>query len=220
MKMMILDTETTNDIDYPLCYDVGYQIFEDETGIVLAENSMVNADIFCDKQLMESAYFADKIPQYWEEIKMGARELMSWYKIKNRLYEAIKLYECRYVIAHNARFDYRSLHTTQRYITTSKFRYVLPWDVEWVDTLKMAREVLKNDDDYKQFCVENNYLTANYQSKMTAEVLYRYITGKADFEESHTALEDARIEKLIYFYCKNRNPDIDGRLWAPKTITG
>lgn len=213
MNVMMLDTETTNDIDYPLCYDVGYQIFDDNTGIVLAENSMVNADIFCDKQLMESAFFADKIPQYWEEIKMGARELMSWYKIKCRLYEAIKLYNCSAVCAHNARFDYRSLHTTQRYITTSKFRYVLPWGIEWLDTLKMARAILKNDDNYKKFCLENNYLTANNQARMTAEILYKYITGKNDFEESHTALEDARIEKIIYFYCKNRDPEVDGKLW-------
>lgn len=213
MNVMMLDTETTNDIECPLCYDVGYQIFEDETGLVLAENSMVNADIFCDKELMESAFFADKIPQYWEEIKMGARELMNWYKIKSRLYEAYTLYNCQAVCAHNARFDYRSLHTTQRYITSSKFRYVLPWGAEWLDTLKMARSVLKDDEQYRKFCEENGYLTATNQSKMTAEVLYRYITGKNDFDESHTALEDARIEKLIYFYCKSRNPLVDGKLW-------
>ena len=130
MNIMMLDTETTGVIECPLCYDVGYQIFEDETGLVLAENSMVNADIFCDKELMESAFFADKIPQYWEEIKMGARELMNWYKIKSRLYEAYILYNCQAVCAHNARFDYRSLHTTQRYITSSKFRYVFPWGTE------------------------------------------------------------------------------------------
>lgn len=213
MIIMMLDTETTNDIDCPLCYDVGYQIFDDETGKVLAENSLVNADIFCDKELMESAFFADKIPSYWEEIKMGARELMSWYKIKNRIWEAYVNYGCSAVCAHNARFDYRALHTTQRYITTSKFRYVMPWGVEWLDTLKMARSVLKGNETYKQFCVENNYLTANNQPKFTAEVLYRFITGKNDFDESHTALEDAKIEKLIYFYCKHLDPMVDGKLW-------
>lgn len=213
MNIMMLDTETTNDIDYPLCYDVGYQVFDDESGIVLAENSMVNADIFCDKELMESAFFADKIPQYWEEIKMGARELMSWYKIKSRIWEAYVNYQCSAVCAHNARFDYRALHTTQRYITTSKFRYVMPWGAVWLDTLKMARAVLGQDEIYRKFCEENNYLTATNQPKMTAEVLYRFITGKNDFDEKHTALEDARIEKLIYFYCKHRNPEVDGKLW-------
>jgi hypothetical protein len=210
---MMLDTETTNDIECPLCYDVGYQVFEDSNGLVLAEASMVNADIFCDKELMASAFFADKIPIYWEEIKMGARELMAWSRIKWRLFEAYVNYNCAAVCAHNARFDYRSLHNTQRYITTSQFRYVLPWGAVWLDTLKMARNVLKDDEAYKKFCVENEYLTANNQPKMTAEVLYRYITGKNDFDESHTALEDVRIEKLIYFYCISRDPAVDGKLW-------
>jgi len=218
MNIMMIDTETTNSIEDPIAYDVGFQIF-DESGLVLDEASMVNSDIFLDKELMESAYFADKIPQYWEEIKMGARDLMSWYSIKQRLYGAYIYHNCEAVCAHNARFDYRALHLTQRYITTSKFRFVLPWGTEWLDSLKMARTVLKDDADYKAYCFKNGYITANNQPRFTAEVLYRYITGKEDFEEKHTALEDVRIEKLIYFYCLSRNPDVDGRLWAPK-ITG
>ena len=213
MNVMMLDTETTNDIECPLCYDVGYQVFDDNTGVILSEASMINADIFCDKDLMASAFFADKIPMYWEDIKIGARELMAWSRIKWRLYEAYTMYNCFAVCAHNARFDYRSLHNTQRYITTSQFRYVFPWGTEWLDTWKMAREVLKDDETYKQFCLANNYMTANNQPKMTAEVLYRFITGKNTFDEAHTALEDVRIEKLIYFYCKSRNPEISGKLW-------
>lgn len=218
MNVLMLDTETCNSLEDPIAYDVGFQVF-DENGLVLDEASMVNSDIFLDKGLMESAFFADKIPQYWEEIKMGARDLMSWYSIKQRLYGAYSYHNCEAVCAHNARFDYRALHLTQRYITTSKFRFVLPWGAEWLDTLKMARQVLKNDEDYKKYCVSRGYLTANFQPKMTAEVLYRYITGKEDFEEKHTALEDVRIEKLIYFWCLSRLPDVDGRLWPPK-ITG
>lgn len=212
MNIMMIDTETTNSIDDPIVYDVGFQVF-DESGNVLEEASMVNADVFLDSDLMASAYFADKIPMYWEDIKMGARELMAWSRIKWRLFTAYQRHDCKIICAHNARFDYRSLHLTQRYITSSQFRYVLPWGAEWVDTLKMARNVLKNDDDYKQYCVINGYMTANNQPRYTAEVLYRYITGKETFEEKHTALEDVRIEKLIYFYCLSRDPEVDGKLW-------
>ena len=218
MYMIILDTETTNDIECPFVYDFGFAVI-DENAHVYASYSYVNADIFCDDEIMSTAFFADKIPQYWDEIKMGARDLMSWYSIKQRLYGAYNYHNCEMVCAHNARFDYRALHLTQRYITTSKFRFVLPWGAEWVDTLKMARSVLKNDEDYKQYCLLNGYMTANNQPRYTAEVLYRYITGKETFEEKHTALEDVRIEKLIYFYCLSRDPNVDGRLW-PAKITG
>ena len=63
----MLDTETTNDIDCPIVYDVGYQIFTLEDGL-LCEKSFVNADVFLDNDLMASAYFAEKIPTYWEDI--------------------------------------------------------------------------------------------------------------------------------------------------------
>ena len=32
---------------------------------------------------------------------------------------------------------------------------------------------------------------------MTAEILYRFITGNADFVEKHTAFEDTMIEREI-----------------------
>ena len=73
-KIMVLDTETTNDIDCPLVYDVGF-IVMDMHGNVYGEYSYVVADIFLDNDLMKSAYFADKIPSYWKDIKNGKREL-------------------------------------------------------------------------------------------------------------------------------------------------
>ena len=37
--------------------------------------------------------------------------------------------------------------------------------------------------------------------RVTAEVLYRYITKDVDFIESHTGIEDVMIEKEIFAYC-------------------
>ena len=68
MYFCILDTETTNDIDCPFVYDFGFSII-DENGKVYASYSYVNADIFCDEKLMSTAYFAEKIPQYWHDIE-------------------------------------------------------------------------------------------------------------------------------------------------------
>ena len=132
------------------------------------------------------------------------------------LYEAIKRNNVRIISAHNARFDYRSLNLTQRYITTSRWRWALPWGMEWWDTLKMAREIFKADENYRPWCEERGYITLTNQAKLTAEVIYRYITGNEDFEEAHTGLEDVKIETEIFKYCLAKNPDIDGRLWKPK----
>ena len=217
-RIMMLDTETTNSLEDPICYDVGYRVF-DLAGNVYEEASMVNADIFLDKEFMASAYYAEKIPDYWRDIWEKKRELLVWRVIKARIWEAIERNGVKIVAAHNARFDYRSIHLTQRYITTSRWRYVLPWGCEWWDTLRMCREVFKDDENYRPWCEERGYITANNQPRMTAEVVYRYITGDEDFTESHTGLEDVKIETEIFKYCLGKIPDIDGRAFPPKDKT-
>lgn len=211
--ILMLDCETTNDIDCPFVYDVGYQIFTLADG-VLCEKSFVNADIFLDKELMASAYFADKVPQYWDDIKSGKRTLRKWYNIKREIAADCKRFGVVFACAHNAAFDNRALNTTQRYQTTSRVRYFLPYGIEWLDTLKMVRKVLKNDDGYGAFCYANEYLTARGCRRYTAEIIYRWLTGAVDFEESHTGLEDVKIERQIFEFCLSADPEIDGRLWV------
>ena len=210
--IMMLDVETTNDIDCPFVYDVGYQIFTLNEG-VLCERSFVNADIFLDKELMESAYFVEKIPAYWNEIKNKQRVLKKWFNIKRQIASDCELFGVKYVCAHNAMFDSRALNNTQRYQTTSKYRYFLPYGLEWLDTLKMSRQILKNNEEYGEFCYDNDYLTSRGCRRYTAEIIYRFLTGSNDFEESHTGLEDVKIEREIFEYCLEQMPEIDGRLW-------
>ena len=210
--IIMIDTETTNDIDCPFVYDVGYQIFTLADG-VLCEKSFVNADIFLDPELMGFAYFVDKVPQYWDDIKSGKRTLRKWFNIKREIAEDCKRFGVVYACAHNAAFDNRALNTTQRYQTTSKFRYFLPYGITWLDTLKMARGILKDNESYTTFCWENEYLTKNLRLRYTAEIIYRWLTNAIDFEESHTGLEDVKIERQIFEYLYSMNPNFDGRLW-------
>ena len=217
-RIMIIDTETANSIDNPIVYDVGYRIF-DIFGNVYEEASLINSDIFLDKSFMTSAYYAEKVPQYWRGIWEKKRELLPWKKIKDRIYRACKRHNCQIVAAHNARFDNRSLNMTQRYITTSRWRWFMPYGVEWWDTLKMARLVLKQDPAYKPWCIEHGFMTSNNQTRLTAEIIFRYITNDLEFTESHMGLEDVSIEMVIFLYCLEKMPDIDGRLWPPPDDT-
>lgn len=213
--IIMIDTETTNDIDCPIVYDVGYQVFTLNEG-VLCERSFVNADVFLDKDLMASAFFLDKVPNYWDEIKAGKRVLKKWFNIRKQIFEDCELFNVKYGCAHNALFDSRALNNTQRYQTTSQSRYFLPYGIEWLDTLKMARQILKKDDSYGKFCSNNNYITKNGQRRYTAEIIYRWLSGKHDFVESHTGLEDVDIERQIFEYFVNENPEINGLLWEDK----
>ena len=210
-KFIVLDTETTNGMDDPLCYDVGFAVVDVE-GNVYESHSFVVADVFLDKELMSSAYYAEKIPQYWQDIKEGKRVLKRYGNIKRILYFTCKKWNVRAIIAHNARFDYGSTNTTQRYLTCSKQRYFYPYGVEIWDSLKMARQCF-NNEDYDTFCYENDYVTKNGRKRYTAEILYRFLTNNIEFVESHTGLEDVMIEKEIFVYCMKVNPEVNGKMW-------
>ena len=70
--------------------------------------------------------------------------------------------------------------------------------------------------EYEQFCIENEYLTKNGCPRYTAEIIYRWLSGANNFEESHTGLEDVKIERQIFEYCLAQNPELDCYLWAKK----
>ena len=56
------------------------------------------------------------------------------------------------------------------------------------------RAILKK---YKKYCEDFGYLTKNGRPRLTAEILYRYITGDELFNEAHTALQDVYCELII-----------------------
>ena len=206
---IVLDTETCPiDKDFEgvapwnmWVYDCGWAVV-DKRGTVYRTRSFVNADIFLgEKELMKSAYYAKKIPQYWEDIKSGKRILTSFRKIHQTLLADMKEFEVKQIFAHNMRFDLGTLNQTERWLTKSKYRYFFPYGTEICDTLKMSRDVVAKMPTYKKFCKENGYMTKNGQVRLTAEILYRYITGNQDFSECHTGLEDVMIEKEIMAYC-------------------
>lgn len=213
---IILDTETANtiveddgklDMMYILPYDFGFKVI-DTMGREYRTFSFVNSDIFYhEKELMKSAYYAEKIPQYEEDIRNGTRLVANTYEIRQTLYNMIEQYDCKFVMAHNSRFDYRACNNIIRWTTKSKYRYFFPKDIEIWDTLKMARDVLGKMPTYLEFCKENNFMTKHKtpQPQYTAEVIYRYITKNVDFIEEHKGIEDVEIELEVYKYLKRQH---------------
>jgi hypothetical protein len=219
----MLDTETANtheidgklDMTDVLFYDLGFQVVDSHGRTYGEKYSFVNSDIFIhEKELMKSAYYAKKIPEYWKDIWSGKRKLATTYEIRKVLCEVIKKYNCQFVCAHNALFDCRALNNTQRWTSKSKWRYFLPKGLEWWDTLKMARSVMGKMPTYRKFCERNGYLTKTGQPRFTAEICYRFITKDTTFTESHTGLEDVEIETEILRYCHRQHKPMKKKLWG------
>lgn len=198
---LVFDTETTNGFDDPIVYDIGGAII-DKKGNVYETFSFVIYETFCKmKDLMKVAYYADKIPQYQEQINNGERKIVKYVTAKMHIKNLCNKYNVKAIMAHNARFDYLSTTTTQRYLTKSKYRYFLPYGVELWDTLKMAQDTICKQKGYIEWATKNDYVTKFGKVRATAEILYRYISGNYDFIESHTGLEDVMIEKEIFVHC-------------------
>lgn len=215
--VLVLDTETANtytdehgktNMDDVLFYDCGFGVY-DTVGNKYEEFSFVNSDIFVhERDLMRSAYYSNKIPQYVEELRSGKRVMKNTWEIRAVMLEMIEKYGIKYVVAHNARFDYRALNNTIRYVSKfhcSWFPYGL---VEWWDTLKMCRSVVCQMPTYKEFCIEYGFMTKNNRCKATAESVYAFITNNPDYKEEHTALEDVQIEAEIMHYCYRQHKEM------------
>ena len=202
---LTIDTETCNSLDEPIVYDIGGCI-HDRRGNVEETFSFVIYETFVGmSDVMASAYYANKIENYREDLRAGLRTMVRFATAKAYIKALCEKYNVRAIIAHNMPFDYKATAITQRYLTKSKYRYFLPYGIELWDTMKMANDTICKEWGYRTWCEMNGYLTKRGQVRKTAEILYRYITGNNDFVESHTGLEDVMIEKEIFVACVDKH---------------
>lgn len=212
MNIIIIDTETANGLDCPLPYDIGYAVVNTETEEILVERSFVVAEIFLDKELMASAYYAEKVPQYWDDIKSGKRTMKRVKNIRSIIAADLKNYGVRAVGAYNMGFDKRAVRNDIRFITASYFRWFFPSYIEYFDIWNMACSSILRTSEYINFCLDNGLITAKGNILTSAEAVFKFLTNDAGFTESHTGLEDVRIETEIYFAVKRSGMEFDDKV--------
>ena len=207
---IVLDTEGQGNVmenHTAIIYDIGFAVV-DKTGKVYETRSFVLYDTYVlEKELMKTAYYANKFPKYEKDLKEGARKMVTIFTARRELAEMCKKYNVKAIMAHNARYDYNGLNDTLRYITKSTMRYFFPYDVEIWDTQKMAHDTICKQKTYIKWCQENGYMTKHGtpRPQEKAEVLYRYISGNNEFIEEHTGLADVMIEKEIFSKCMRQH---------------
>lgn len=194
MNVLVIDTETANSVKQPLPYDVGYAVVDTETGEILTEKSFVVAEIFFDAELMKNAYFSEKIPQYWDDIKAGNRIIKSICNIRKILRSDMEKYNVTKVGAYNMGFDNRATRNDVRYISGSLVKWFFPYETNFFCIWNMACTSILNTENYINFALENGFVSEKNNIQTSAENAYRYLTSNIDFVESHTGLEDVKIE--------------------------
>lgn len=201
----LFDNETANMINDPLPYDMGYQLVGTKTFNIYERRSFVIQEIFMNKELMNSAYYAKKLPQYWEDLKSGKRVMKRITTVKKIVAEDFKKYNVKRVGAYNMNFDKRACNKGIRYTTGSFYRWFFPYGTEFFDLWHGACSSFLRSKHFIKWALKNGFVSEAGNIKTSAEVAYRYITKNVDFVESHTGLEDVEIETEIFkkiFKCK------------------
>lgn len=206
---LIIDTETCGSIERPLVYDCGAQI-RDLQGNVYESGSWVVYDIYAkERELMKTAYYAEKIPQYEKDLKAGQRKMVKLYTVRSIILNWMNKYNVEAVCAYNTGFDVRALNNTQRHVTDNKYRYFFPRDTKYIDIWNMAVSSFFQSPAYYKFAYEHDHVSDKGNVRTNAEVAYSFIMGGIDFVESHTALEDVEIEAQIFLYCWKKTKPCD-----------
>lgn len=73
------------------------------------------------------------------------------------------------------------------------------------DVWGLACKHILNCDEYKNMCSDNGWVTASGRYyKTSAETAFRFVNQEQDFEEAHTALDDALIESVLFAECMRK----------------
>lgn len=196
MNRIVLDVETANGLDDPLVYDLGFIVFNDEGTI--EEHSWVIDDVFyhmADK--MKTAYYANKLPRYRREIRKGLREVVTMREAYKRFAAICDKYDVKEVWAYNCSFDVNALNNTMSTLSNGWCDRFIPATIKTKCIMGAAMSTICNTKRFADFAER----TEKGNIRVTAEEVYRYISGDTDFDEDHTGLEDCKIELQILIRC-------------------
>lgn len=196
MNRLILDVETAGTTDKPLVYDLGFQIVDNDFNVILERNYVVRDVFFGMSDKMITAYYSEKLPQYYIEIADGTRTVENFLDIYKRVKELCKTYNISQVWAYNARFDRLALNYTIEFLSNGFVSWFMPYGVEWKCIQGAAVSTFLNSTRFFKFAIKNNMVSPSGNVRTTAEAAYSYLIGE-EFTEAHTGLEDVKIEAAI-----------------------
>lgn len=212
--VMVLDVETTNNqIEVKnapndgLVYDIGFTI-ADKKGNVYAKRSFAIKEIFDWTNLMNTAYYKNKLPTYYDRIAKGQMEKISIWDARKRIHKAMEYFNITEVYAYNANFDYTTLNNTVRYLSGSSCRWFFPYGTQICDIWNIACQVLGVQKTFQWENVRNN----NGNLLTNAERMFAYMSSNEEFEEEHTGLADALIETQILARCLRSHKSINKKI--------
>lgn len=185
-----LDTETFGGASNPegIYHLAGF--IHDREGHVIAPFNYLIAEHF-DKINVDE-YAKKNFGRYLRMVAEGTVTMVDTEAHAVQMVDALcSCYGVRYMMAYNSAFDFGK--TACRELIENR---------EFIDIYLMALQTITHLKKYAKFYRENGLRSASGKSCATsAESVYAYLTGNAEYEEEHTALEDSKIEMQIFLAC-------------------
>lgn len=197
-KIMVFDTETVN-IEKCFCYNVGYVIV-DLNGQVFEQKDFVVEQMWNNKALFETSYYANKKTLYVSALRGRRARLKKYGFIMREMINDIKKYNITKAFAYNSNFDTKVFDfNCEWYKCSNPLDYVETFDI-WGFTSELVSKRLDNNN-YKNFCQHNNLISDSGNIQNNANAWGKYLLNNMEWEEEHTALSDSLIETQILLYC-------------------
>lgn len=185
-----------------LFYDCGW-IVANREGERLASFSFVNTDVFMQSELMQTAYYANKLPQYFAGLGDDwscANTLQIWQTFA----ECVKQYNVRDIWAYNVGYDRASLNYTIAKQSNGFRKYFSPYGCKYRDIWDYAGNTICNTRKFVEWTIERGFTSAKGNPSTSADTVAKYVYGDLEFAEHHTALSDCECELDILLACFKR----------------
>lgn len=210
MNILVFDTETVS-CNKPFCYNLGYVIYDTDRKAVLVKRDFVVEQVWHNRPLFETAYYAEKRPIYVAAMRAHKTTMDKYGYIQNQMARDIRDYNVQGAYAFNSPFDDRVFAYNSDYYHCKNALDIIPiFDIRAYATAYLM------DDNYRDFCDRNEevksgtdrkFVTEADGYKTTAESFYCYLQNTSDFDEAHTALADSEIELEILRACIERGAE-------------
>ena len=195
---LVVDVETAGGFGSPLVYDLGVAVVARTSGEIVESLSLIIADVFVGMpEAMQSAYYAEKIPQYRDGLRNGTFRMVKYWTAWRMVRALVERYNIRRVYAYNARFDRNALNNTMRVLTEGKYHNFFPRGIEICCIWHMACQTILSQKRYRKYAHANNLVSDFGNIRTSAEAAYGYIINDPNYSEPHTGLADVEIETEI-----------------------
>lgn len=214
MNRLIFDTETIGNLDNQdslRVYDIAYKIVDSDFNVLCTRHYFVEEIFFGQADKMKTAYYAEKLPQYFEKIARNQVPVEKFIKIHEQLKKDCKRYDVKEAWAYNARFDRNATNATITALSNGYVKYFMPYGVELCCIQHIAAQTFMARPSYFRFIQKHGLLTDRGNPQTSAEAAYKFITKNPEFVEAHTALEDVNIELEILRYSKQVQRKVKGK---------